>query len=385
MLYYVSNAVVPARKAHTIQQMRMCDAFAGHGFDVTFLHPSYGLSETSVEWSTVASFYDLQHHFDITTVPTIGESTPEASRGTTLSMLTSMTAWLSWAALTGRLGGSDIVYGRNYYGLFPFNEIRRLIPEYHRPTVVFEQHGPVSAHWKNRFFRTIDHCICLSGALRDRNLRTFDFDPDQCSVVHHGVDTRSYHGLDRDSARDSLGISTDERVVAYTGHLYPRKGVETLVAAASDIDATVYIVGGYEDDIERVKRTVGSPENVVFTGFVEPSEIPTYQVAADVLVAPYTDADLSLNSPLKLFEYIAAKRPIVASDRPTVREVLTDSENALFFQPGSVTDLRSCLGRVLGDADTAARLRDGVATMATTYSYDRRAERILECIEPAGQ
>jgi glycosyltransferase involved in cell wall biosynthesis len=115
----------------------------------------------------------------------------------------------------------------------------------------------------------------------------------------------------------------------YTGHLYRGKGVETLVEAAKRLNINVYCVGGYDKDINRVKQKVGHPDNVTFTGFVDPAEIPVYQTAADILIAPYTEDSRPWVSPLKLFEYMGAGRPIVASNREVLQEILTDGKNAV--------------------------------------------------------
>jgi len=166
--------------------------------------------------------------------------------------------------------------------------------------------------------------------------------------------------------------------VMYTGRLRDDKGVETLVQAATEVDATIYIVGGSQDEIDRVRRTVDIPENVTLTGFLEPSKIPLYQVASDVLVAPYTESDLEINSPLKIFEYLAAGKPIVVSDRKIVYEVLTESKNAVFCTPKDADALAASITEVLTDTEFAAKLARNASETAQQYSYEKRADRILE-------
>ena len=68
--------------------------------------------------------------------------------------------------------------------------------------------------------------------------------------------------MTRARARERLGLSLDDDLVVYTGHLYPDKGGKVLVEAARELDATVSLVGGYKEGIERVKRTAGEPDNV---------------------------------------------------------------------------------------------------------------------------
>jgi glycosyltransferase involved in cell wall biosynthesis len=165
----------------------------------------------------------------------------------------------------------------------------------------------------------------------------------------------------------------------YTGHLYSPKGVEVLVDAASDLDATVYVVGGYQDDIQRV-RDVTTADNVVFTGFIDPAKIPVYQCAADALVAPYTTNARDYLSPLKLFEYMAAGRPIVASNLDILREVLDDGSNALLVPPEDASALAEALSTVLKDDELAATLSATARSDADQYTWDQRASDILSFV-----
>lgn len=381
MLYYISTADLPGKQANTVQQVRMCEAFQRAGVDVCLVHPGYGDLRERVTWDDLSAFYGLGTRFEVRTVPTLKgrfETVPQIGL---LSMLGAVTANLVRQLLREGLDGDDIVYGRNYYGMFPFNELRQLLPPGRKPTVAFEMHTPISAHLKPRFFRSVDGIVSITHALQWYVQHRYGLDEERMLVAPDGVDLRPYAGLTGADARDRLGLSHDETLVAYTGHLYAGKGVETLVEAAEDIDATVYVVGGYDEDIERVKAAVGHPENVVFTGFVEPSAIPRYQLAADVLVAPYTEDSRPWVSPLKLFEYMAAGRPIVASDREVLREVLVDGENAVLFEMGDVEGFRQAIERVLADDRLAGRLAERARRDVEQYTWKRRAERILSFVE----
>jgi len=83
-------------------------------------------------------------------------------------------------------------------------------------------------------------------------------------------------------------------------------------------------------------------------------------------------------SPLKLFDYMAAGVPIVASDLPALREVLTDEENALLVPPGEPDGLARAIERLLGDPALADCLRGRAFADVAAYTWDRRAERIIE-------
>jgi len=359
--------------------MQMCQAFASVGADVTFVHPSYGKLHKQVVWEEIESYYGLSERFDIVTLPSLQSRISSVPQVGVASMIGAMTGWILKQTLAGIINRTDIIYGRNYYGMCIFNELRRILPRSRRPVVVFEHHHDISAHFKYNFFSRIDGLVCITEALKRRDQEVYGVD--NCFVAPDGVDLSPYESVSKAEARDTIGIPREERVVMYTGHLYPSKGVDELVRAAADIDATVYVVGGYKEDIERVRAVAGERNNVVLTGFVEPRDIPRYQIAADVLVAPYTSDARNYLSPLKLFEYMAAGRPIVASDLNVLREVLTDSKNALLTPPDDPASLAERIGRVLDDDELYCSLASAARRDVKQYTWNRRAQNIFSFID----
>ena len=172
--------------------------------------------------------------------------------------------------------------------------------------------------------------------------------------------------------------------VVYAGHLYAWKGVDVLLDALGQLGGIRgVIVGGYEKepDLARLRERAarfGISDRVTFTGLVPPSAVAAYLRAARMLVLPNPASAIStrFTSPLKLFEYMAAGRPIVASDLPSIREVLRHEENALLVEPGNPTALAAGVRRLLEDRALADRLARAAMTDVQDYSWDRRAERL---------
>jgi glycosyltransferase involved in cell wall biosynthesis len=176
-------------------------------------------------------------------------------------------------------------------------------------------------------------------------------------------------------------------VIGYAGHLYSWKGVDVLLDAIARLPrARGLIVGGHsaEPDLARTKSVaerLGVADRVTFTGLVEPARVAQLLRQADVLVLPNPASAISTRytSPLKLFEYMAAGRPIVASDLPSIREVLRDGVNAMLVPPGDPGALASAIDRLLTDPGLAARLARAALDDVPKYSWDRRAE-LLEAL-----
>lgn len=209
--------------------------------------------------------------------------------------------------------------------------------------------------------------------------RDIPIDEQKTFVAHDGVDLDAYREISTDEARARLDFDRNERIVMYTGHLYPSKGVETLVQAAATFDASCYIVGGNPEDISRIKAETEVPDNVTFTGFVPPARIPLYQLSADILVATVADdtGGHEFFSPLKIFEYMAAGKPLVVNRKPAYEEVLTDGQNGSFVEPDSVSRLAEAIERLLSDPALRRDLGRQARSDAAQYGWNVRARRIV--------
>ena len=95
---------------------------------------------------------------------------------------------------------------------------------------------------------------------------------------------------------------------------------------------------------------------------------------------PASAISTQFTSPLKLFEYMAAGRPIVASDLPSIREVLQHEADALLVTPGDPAAMAAAIERLITNPSLSARLAAAALAAAPAYSWDRRAERLEELL-----
>jgi glycosyltransferase involved in cell wall biosynthesis len=180
-------------------------------------------------------------------------------------------------------------------------------------------------------------------------------------------------------------------IAAYAGHLYPWKGVDVFVRALALAPGVQgLIVGGHpgEADLERVERLaadLGLGPRLTITKLLPPRQVEAALQHASVLVLPNPASAISerYTSPLKLFEYLAIGRPIVASNLSAVREVLTDDATALLVPPGDPGALASAIERLRADSALASRLATAAHDLAPRYSWDARAARIEGALEAA--
>ena len=198
-------------------------------------------------------------------------------------------------------------------------------------------------------------------------------------------------GVDLDAFTDiaSGGLSRlfgnrihDRPILVYVGSLSPEKGAGFLAGAAARLEHIhVAIIGGSaKESAALAKEWQGNPRL-----FVHPSvphkDVPAILQDADMLAMPYMpEGDLiPYMSPLKLFEYLAAGKPLIAADLPVLRPFLRDGHNALLFAPGSTESLCGQITRLMDMAfDTRSLLLANQRQTAQRHSWSNRARSILD-------
>ncbi len=208
-------------------------------------------------------------------------------------------------------------------------------------------------------------------------------------VAHNGVDLEQFGSVtSKLEARGKLGLPPNKKIVCYSGNIYRGRGIDLLVEVSSRLpDVLFLIVGGLDSDINVYRHKVAQKklENFKLVGFVPHNVVPLYLFAADTLVIPYTSEmtiqggtnATGFTSPLKLFEFMASCRPIVATDLPTVSEILHDNINAVVVDPDSVDSLFEGIKRVLEDEALATKIALQSAADVGSYTWEERVKKIL--------
>ena len=179
-----------------------------------------------------------------------------------------------------------------------------------------------------------------------------------------------------------------EGEIVYVGQLYPWKGVKTLARAMVYLPGVkLTMVGGGSDkereEIERIVDELKLKDRVKLTGFLPYFEALRFMTGARVLVLPLEDEPIAryFTSPLKLFEYMASAVPIVASDLPTIREILRPEETGILVKPGDERVLAEAIARLLKDKSLSQTIANKAYHLSREYSWKKRAERIAHFIK----
>jgi glycosyltransferase involved in cell wall biosynthesis len=191
------------------------------------------------------------------------------------------------------------------------------------------------------------------------------------------------------SATPSLTRTPDQFVVGFVGELQAWQGVSVLLSAfqlvADALPHSKLIIIGDGPEREPLERDVaakGLQNHVVFTGAVSPHSIPGMLASLDVAVAPYPQLAGFYKSPLKIFEYMAAGLPIVASRIAQVQETLTHNRTGILVSPGDKESLAQALYDLHEDRDK--RLQLGTAARARARSCHTWDGALAEILHRAG-
>lgn len=381
----IAPTYLPARRANTFQVMKMAQALALGGHSVRLAVPSGAPVHAPASWQELAHLYGLVQEFPIEWL----YAHPRMRRHD----------YGLRSVIWARLWNPDLVYTR-------LPQAAALASSLGIKTV-FEIHdvpqGKLGPLMFRRFLRgrgarrlvVISRALAgdLAGAFGAPEALPFTL------VAADGVDLGRYAHLPRpEEARRLLGegdlsglqARVDRFTAGYTGHLYPGRGVELLLAlAARHPEVTFMLAGGNPEDISRLQERIeaGGLENVVLAGFVANAELPLYQAACDVLLMPYgrkvaasSGGDIARYlSPMKLFEYLASGRAILSSDLPVLREVLC-SDNAILLPAGDVAAWSLALQKLAEDGELRSALGRQARRTAEQHTWEARAARILEGI-----
>ncbi len=172
-----------------------------------------------------------------------------------------------------------------------------------------------------------------------------------------------------------------EARLLFTGSLLRWKGLETVLKAAHTLGVPFDIVGdaGGRDYYERYCRERGH-SNVVFHGHVPPEELSKFYLPGTVCVLPLSRANIAMRytSPLKLFEYLASGRPVVAGDVPSVREILENQVHALLLEPENTDAWTRGIQTLLGNRAGAAEMAQRGRELAGTCTWSNRARPLVD-------
>ena len=367
-LLYVANARIPTEKAHGLQIMKTCEAFTKPYHDVELIIPS---RRNPLKEHDPFEYYSINSHFVITRLPTL-DLVEFGKFGFFIQSFT----FAICAAWYIHKQKSDLIYARDEKSLYFLSLLKKNVDN-----IMLEVHTNTYNFFMRQLLQKSLRLITITHGLK--HFYTERGVPDkQIIVAPDALDERLFViSMSKEDARKKLRLPLDNKIIVYTGHLYGWKGAQYVAEAANMLppNTAVYFVGGTERDIKRFKKECASKKNVHIVGHRPHSEMPLWQRAADVLVLPNSakeEISRLYTSPAKLFEYMASGRPIVASNIPSLSEVL-NTKNAVLVAPDSANALAEGILALLSDKEMAELLALQAKRDVAQYTWNIRVQTIL--------
>ena len=379
---YVSHCNFPNRFAHSIQIIKnaqawsqICDDFALHmnidakkyiQFDQQKLNDFYGLKQ-SFDIKKSPYYFEIEHWL-------LSKYTRPISR-------VLRNHYFKKTALQLAKSAVDLAYTRTIG--FPKYAIENGIP------VILESHSPLGTEEdKREIHNYIDddlflNIVTISDQLKTRMVQN-GIPAEKILVAPDGADLEAYQdNLSKQQAREKLGFPENGKYALYVGHLYQDRGIKEIMHCATQMpEMTFVIVGGHPNDIQFWQEYVADKQltNVIIVGFVENRLVPLYQWMADVLLMPYSKScgTSEWMSPLKLFEYMASGRTIIASHFPVFDDILCDKENCYLIEADNKDSLLTALHLVSDNPTLSNKIALQAQEDVQSYSWKARAQFILD-------
>jgi len=373
-VYYIANARMPNEKAHGIQLAKMCEAFIKQGIDLELILPN----KKNKNKSSIHKFYGLRDKIKIKKLPIVNIF-PKTRFGFNLSALTFAYSYFFYL-LFKRLKREKFIIYTIDLDQFSFFMIPLLGVSY-----FFETHALKKRSFAHTFFfRKVKGVIAINKIIKKDLIKHFGFDYSKILVFPNGIDLTMFKIFPQKQAKEHLDLPAEKRTIVYIGRAYNWKGMDIIIDVANHLPETYvfYIVGTTETQLKDVTGKDRIPENIVCVGHRDYKEIPLWESAADVLLQlgiKTNDYSYRQTSPMKLFEYMAVMRPIVASKTPAIEEIVNKNEVS-FYEPDNPLSLTESIQKVVKEKNQADEKTKNARAKVEKFTWEKRAYAIKEFI-----
>ncbi len=368
----ITTSQIPSLTANSIQAMKVCHALKQCGNDVKVWVPLF----KEGNWNELQELYGLQEEFPV--------------------------EWLSfkkpfkqydfcWQAVQrAKKWGADVVYTWALQSAV-------FAQKQHLPTVM-EFHdfpmGTMGPILFKLYIRNQENSLSLtttSALAKGLEQRYgFEFSSHSLQIAPNGCDLERYSDLPSPKqARSQLGLEEKE-TVGFTGHFYKGRGIDLLFEIALVLPQINFLwVGGEEKHVQPWREELESRNihNVRMPGFIPNQQLPLYQAACDILLMPYgkkisgsSGGDISkVINPMKMFDYMASGRAIIASEIPVFHEILSE-QTAVFCPPEESSAWVEAVHELAENSQKREQLAKNAKDLSQQYSWIARARRTLALI-----
>lgn len=396
-LVYIANSRLPTEKAHGYQICKMCEAFGKIDVKVTLLHPFRYQSGPALYGKNVFDYYGLLQVFETRLLPNwdviLLNRVISSSKAMAPLVFTHAFLWGFYAAWVAGREKADLYYTRD--SSVAFWLVRLGLP------TVYEAHV-VPKRGQRLLLRQLTQTSALQlvvvlTSFIKKEFVEMGFPTEKVIVQPDAVDLSLFVDLpDKQECRKRLGLPLDRPIIGYIGRfrtMEMEKGIPELIEAIAQLplidgkEPLLLCVGGPMEAVPSyldLAHRLGVPESYLqFVDRVPNNQVPLWMRSCDVVTIPWqwTEFSAYFTSPMKLFEYMASGTPILASNLPSIREVLQHEENAWLVKPGDCKALTSGIETLLGDRSTGQKFVENARRQVREYTWVERTQKLMKFVQ----
>jgi glycosyltransferase involved in cell wall biosynthesis len=248
----------------------------------------------------------------------------------------------------------------------------------------YQHLGPLPAHIELANLRAADAVIVISNVLKNYYVER-GIPAEKMHVIANAADPQKFRPAPKDRELAEKYRLADKTVIGWIGSLVGWSGIESLLETARQVLRThpqvcfMMVGGGKNQEFFQERLQTGEYANrVILPGTVPHHEVPRYLSCMDVVLAPYPKLDFWYASSMKIFEYMAAGKTVLATEVGQVGEIIKDNVNGFLFDPDSNGELLKKIVALVESPETRQRVgAQARRDIEQTWNWDNNAKRML--------
>lgn len=360
-ILYISASIIPSKSANSVHVMKMCQALAENGNEVTLIS-SQGIDKEPFD------FYNVKNKFKLI-------QTKSFRKFNKISFIPRLNSALS------NTKNKDVIYTRWLLAA-------SILILFGKKNIIFEYHGMASSHFNRILEKFIAESNCILKHIFITNILRKDF-LNKYTNMHKATTVVLPDGADSLDIVKDITHSKKNLECGYIGSFQEGKGINIILKVAEKIPSmNFHVVGGSQQEIDYYKHQYNG-NNIYWYGFLsQKSAMNILQNKIDIALLPNQPKVLigrekkdigKWTSPMKLFEYMSMRKAIVASNLDVIREILKDKENSILVDYQNVEEWVNAIELLVKDQHLYNKIASAARLdLERKYSWKIRARKVLE-------
>lgn len=366
-IWYISDSVLPSERANGVNIVKMCESFSKLGHDVTLVLPSL----SSIK-GDIIDYYNIKYPINVVYIP-----------------INSTKGWLyyygykTYLFCKQNIGSIELIYSRFPFSLFLISKLKK--------SIIVELHGEI---WKTGLINN----IAIKAVLKTKALKKIVFISPEMKNIYEKkfsniINKKSlleyyYSAAEAPTNNNKLSLRGVHKVnIGYVGSFNKGRGLEIIFELAKEFgEFGFHLAGAPEAELQH--HRVSQHNNIYYYGHLSHKNTGEFRNSCDILLAPYQEDvripsginTVTFMSPIKIFEYMSSRKPMIVSDLASLRNVL-DEKVTYLCNPTNFQEWKLTLLNIVNNPEQAQLLANNAfEKFFNNYTWEIRAQKILQNI-----